>query len=212
MSEHSTPERMQLLARLSDMKRFAGAEGLGPFSERDVQQIIDAFSAESETECDGPDILTGFPRKVIRSGDMRSKSPINNDLTRWIDKMHDAVLDTEASGRPGGNLFQVWWGLKKQIELAAQRLEGRRGASCDAVMPGSACDPQPEGREHKEGDLCIMAWNQLREYLMDHEGDIAHGINDFGNLDAVFTDVVGRDAEEHVSPFAAVGSISKEKS
>lgn len=44
---------------------------------------------------------------------------INNDLTRWIDKMHDAVLDTDASGRPVGNLFQVWWGLKTEIEKLA---------------------------------------------------------------------------------------------
>lgn len=41
---------------------------------------------------------------------------INDDLTRAIDKMHDAILDTEASGRPAGNLFQVWWNLKKRIE------------------------------------------------------------------------------------------------
>jgi hypothetical protein len=46
-------------------------------------------------------------------------SAVNNDLTRKIDKMHDAIIDTEASGRPAGNLFQVWWLLKTEVEKLA---------------------------------------------------------------------------------------------
>ena len=64
-------------------------------------------------------------------------------------------------------------------------------------------------KAHRDGDLCAMAWNDLREYLLAHEGDIAHCIDDFGRLDAVFTDVVGRDAEKHVSPSSRDGDSSQ---
>lgn len=51
------------------------------------------------------------------SSDKRQQSePVNNDLTRLIDRMHDVILDTEASGRPAGNLFDVWWELKGYLE------------------------------------------------------------------------------------------------
>lgn len=41
---------------------------------------------------------------------------VNNALTKAIDKVHDAILDTEASGRPAGNLMDVWMSLKAVIE------------------------------------------------------------------------------------------------
>lgn len=44
---------------------------------------------------------------------------VNNALTRLIDRMHDAVLDTDASSRPAGNLMDVWMELKAAIEPEA---------------------------------------------------------------------------------------------
>lgn len=53
---------------------------------------------------------------VLYSDFSSERQPINNDLTRLIDKMHDAVLDTDASGRPTGNLMDAWMELKTKIE------------------------------------------------------------------------------------------------
>lgn len=53
---------------------------------------------------------------ILYSDFASEREPINNDLTRLIDKMHDAVLDTDASGRPAGNLMDVWMELKARIE------------------------------------------------------------------------------------------------
>lgn len=52
----------------------------------------------------------------------------------------------------------------------------------------------------REGDLSAVAWYHLYQYLLAHEDDIAHGINDFDYLRLVFKEVVDREAEKPYSP------------
>lgn len=58
--------------------------------------------------------------KQERGTNKQNMEPVNNALTRLIDRMHDAILDTEASSRPAGNLFDVWCELKAAIEPDAR--------------------------------------------------------------------------------------------
>lgn len=39
-------------------------------------------------------------------------------------------------------------------------------------------------------------WEALKEYLLDHEEDIAIGENDFGNLAGLFEAILGHSAKE----------------
>ena len=53
MSDTPTaPSHRRLLARLSDMREFARANSLGPFNERDVQEIYDAFAVSDSAPKD----------------------------------------------------------------------------------------------------------------------------------------------------------------
>ena len=40
--------------------------------------------------------------------------------------------------------------------------------------------------------ISTISWDKLVEYLVSHESDIAHGINDFGGLRKLFVEVMGR--------------------
>lgn len=48
-----------------------------------------------------------------------STAPINTPLTKHIDAMHEAVLDTDACRRPAAHLFDTWWKLKGELEKLA---------------------------------------------------------------------------------------------
>jgi len=68
-------------------------------------------------------MLVGLRDLALSALDQQApgKAAENINLIRQVDKMHDVVLDTDASGRPAGNLFQVWWELKTEIEKLALR-------------------------------------------------------------------------------------------
>lgn len=85
--------------------------------ERELTLANEAFETLTNT-------VFKLEAELTEAKSARSASEsINNDLTRAIDRMHDAVLDTEASSRPAGNLFDAWWALKAMIERAAPSSE-----------------------------------------------------------------------------------------
>ncbi len=47
-----------------------------------------------------------------------------------------------------------------------------------------------------ESVVAYKAWNDLKNYLLAHEDDIAHGINDFGDLKVVFASTFQRGARK----------------
>lgn len=45
-------------------------------------------------------------------------------------------------------------------------------------------------------DLSEQAFADLMDYLLDHEADIAHKANDFGDLAGVFEEILNRPPEK----------------
>lgn len=170
----------------------------------------------------------------------RSVSPINNDLTRLIDKMHDCVLD--ASSGPAGNLMDVWFELKGKLETTeALRLAEQWKARADDAgrLSRAVINSVPSAIERKPGDRTCQVpyacwWpncecprktpslplaeesdlraklalaaeentanddilNRLKPWLDNREEDIAHGIEDFGELQSIFRDLFGVEAQK----------------
>lgn len=95
-----------------------------------------------------------------------------------LDPIVEAFLEKEGRKNPDGSSCEDYErDLSDPIKALRDELLSARSALALAAEDDA-------GRRETE--------NKMRDWLLKHESDIAHGINDFGELQSTFHDLTGR--------------------